>query len=316
MSLRKNSRAVQLVAACLPVLPLQVHAHAQHREQLHGFADLHWNFDPWVVLPLALAGAFYLAGIIRLWRASAPGSGVSRRRAGSYALGWVMLIVALVTPLDPLGEALFSAHMVQHELLMLVAAPLLVLGRPLAVFVWALPLSWRRGVGAVTRARPVASVWAHLMHPLSAWVIHALVLWGWHAPPLFQASVLDPTIHTIQHFSFLLAALLFWWTLLSPRDRQGGAAVAVLYLLTTAMHTGMLGALLTFSTRIWYPVYAPLTPYWGLSPLQDQQLGGLIMWVPGGLAYLLAALWLAARMLRADDAARARHMHTRRVDLA
>ena len=196
-----------------------------------------------------------------------------------------------------MGDALFSAHMVQHELLMLVAAPLLVLGRPLAVFVWALPLSWRRRTGFVTSLKPVSACWRFAAHPLAAWTIHALVLWAWHAPALFQASVAKPWVHILQHFSFLLAALLFWWALLHGRQRHGGDGAAIVYLLTTAIHTAVLGALLTFSSQPWYPVYAPGTAAWGLTPLEDQQLGGLIMWVPGGLSYLLAALWLVARLL-------------------
>lgn len=306
--MRSRSRQHRLgrLALLAPLAhPAQALAHAEHRDQLISIETLPWNFDPWVVVPLALAAGLYLTGILRLWSASAPGSGVRRWQAASFAGGWLALVVALVTPLDPLGEALFSAHMVQHELLMLIAAPLLVLGRPLAVFVWAFAPPWRRALGGFVRTRAVSGIWRSITHPLVAWTIHALVLWGWHAPPLFQASILDTTVHTIQHFSFLFAALLFWWTLLYGRPKHGGSAAAILYLLTTAMHTGVLGALLTFSQRVWYPVYAPLTPAWGLTPLEDQQLGGLIMWVPGGLVYLVAALWLVARLLGEGERVRA-----------
>jgi len=288
---------VRLGLLAVLVQPAWAFAHAEHRERLDSVDALHWSFDPWVLASLALAAGFYLCGILRLWRASTPGAGVRRWQAGCFAGGWLTLVVALVTPLDPLGEVLFSAHMVQHELLMLVAAPLLVLGRPLAVFVWALPPGGRRATGTFTRTAAVTGAWRGITHPFTAWAVHALVLWAWHAPPLFQASVLDTSVHTAQHLSFLFAALLFWWTLLYGRPKHGGSGVAILYLLSTAMHTGVLGALLTFSQRIWYPVYAPLTPAWGMTPLEDQQLGGLIMWVPGGLVYLIAALWLAGRLL-------------------
>lgn len=291
-----------LPALLLLALPASVLAHSDHREELISFEALHWSFDPWVIVPLAVSGWLYLQGLVRLWRSAGRGGGIRTWEASCFAAGWLMLIVALVSPLDPFGEALFSAHMVQHELLMLVAAPLMVLGRPLAVFVWAFPPRWRGTIGGAAKWMPWDVFWRFITHPLAAWWIHALVLWIWHVPPFFQASILDSTVHSWQHFSFLFAALLFWWSLFHGRARHGGPGVAILYLLTTAMHTGVLGALLTFSERVWYPVYAPLTPAWGLTPLEDQQLGGLIMWVPGGLAYLVAALWLAARLLGEGDA--------------
>lgn len=297
-----------LTSLCLFLCAGPVLAHADHRELLISVDALHWSFDPLVTTLLVLSGWLYLQGILRLWQASGRGGGIRSWEAWCFAGGWAMLVVALVTPLDPLGEVLFSAHMVQHELLMLVAAPLLVLGRPLAVFVWAFPMPWRRRLGAASKWTPVDLGWRFITHPLAAWFIHALVLWVWHAPPFFQASILDDTVHTWQHFSFLFAALLFWWALFHGRPRHGGNGMAILYLLTTAMHTGVLGALLTFSQRVWYPVYAPFTPAWGLTPLEDQQLGGLIMWVPGGLAYLLAALWLAARLLGAGEVATSRRI--------
>jgi putative membrane protein len=275
-------------------------AHTAHSGAGPGFAGLHWSLDPWVLIPLAVSGWLYVAGITRLWRESRTGGGIRRWQATCFCNGWLMLAVVLVSPLDPLGEELFSAHMVQHELLMLVAAPLMVLGRPLAVFVWALPAAWRRSTRNVTGLPAVAYSWRFVTHPLAAWIIHALVLWVWHAPPFFQASVVNTGVHILQHFSFLFAALLFWWSLLQARQKHGGDGAAILYLLTTAFHTSALGALLTFSSQVWYPVYAPTALAWGFTPLEDQQLGGLIMWVPGGLSYLFAALWLLARLLRAS----------------
>jgi len=119
----------------------------------------------------------------------------------------------------------------------------------------------------------------------------------WHAPALYQATLTSGAVHTLQHVSFLGAALLFWWALLHGREGRIGRPAAVIYLFTTAVHTSLLGALLTFSSRLWYPIYQATTGPWGLTPLEDQQLAGLIMWVPAGMAYLGAALALAATWL-------------------
>ena len=140
-----------------------------------------WSFEPGVVIPLALAALLYLRGA----RAS---RGITPRQQACFWAGWTVLALALVSPLHPLGEVLFSAHMAQHEILMLVAAPLLVLSRPLVAFLWGMPFGWRREVGAWSKARPVQKGWSALTDPMTAWWIHAVALWGWHAPPLFQAT--------------------------------------------------------------------------------------------------------------------------------
>jgi putative membrane protein len=134
--------------------------------------------------------------------------------------------------------------------------------------------------------------------PSVAWALHAAAIWVWHAPALYQATLSSETVHTLQHVSFLGSALLFWWALLHAREGRMARPAAVIYLFTTAVHTSLLGALLTFSTRLWYPLYDSGTLAWGLTPLEDQQLAGLVMWVPAGLSYLIASLALAATWLR------------------
>jgi len=209
-------------------------------------------------------------------------------------------VAALVSPLHPMGEVLFSAHMAQHELLMLVAAPLLVLSRPLVPFLWGFPLPMRRTVAHWAKWTAIEQSWHILTRPFTAWWIHAIVLWVWHAPAFFQATLTSEWIHALQHMSFLGSALLFWWSLFYVRG-QAGYGVAVLYVFTTAVHTSILGALLTFAPNIWYPAYAATTREWGLSPLEDQQIGGLIMWIPAGLVYLVVGLYLFAAWLRESD---------------
>lgn len=288
--------AVRAAAALLPTLaPLATaRAHALSPDAT-GIPDIGWTFEPWVVVLLLATMGLYGLGHARLQARSRRARGIRRRELGAFVLGWLMTGVALVSPLDALGAAMFSAHMVQHEVLMLLAAPLLVLGRPLAVWMWALPASWRPAVGHGLHTPGVRTSWRWLTSPSVAWAFHALALWAWHAPSLFEAALTRPGIHTLQHASFFLSALFFWWTVLPGRRGQAGDGHAMLSVFTTMLHTGALGALLTLAPGLWYPIYVTPTTALGFDPLQDQQLGGLIMWVPGGLAYFLAGLAIALR---------------------
>jgi putative membrane protein len=253
-----------------------------------------WRPEPGVLIPTVLAAFLYAHG-------AKASRGATRRQAGCFWTGLVVLTLALISPLHPLGEVLFSAHMVQHEVLMLAAAPLLVLSRPLVPMLWGLPFGWRRAAGHWSKAAPVQFAWRRIAQPLHAWWIHALALWAWHAPALFQATLRSEWVHTAQHLSFFLSALLFWWSLFYARGHSG-YGLAVFYIFTTAIHTGLLGALLTFAPVEFYPAYAATAPRWGMSALEDQQIGGLIMWVPAGVVYLAAGLILFAAWLRESDA--------------
>jgi len=253
-----------------------------------------WVFDPLILVPLLLSGLLY-------WRGHQPGRGIRSWEARSYWAGWILLAVALVSPLHAMGEVLFSAHMTQHELLMIAAAPLLVLGRPLVPYVWALPQAWRKPVARPFTTTGTQAIWRWASHPLQAWCLHAAALWIWHVPWLYQATVLSDTAHTLQHLSFLGSALLFWWSLLRNPRTRGQYGLAALYVFATALHSSILGALLTFAGAIWYPVYAETTWAWGLTALEDQQLGGLIMWVPAGILYTIAGLALIAAWLRESE---------------
>ena len=253
-----------------------------------------WEFSPGIVIPLALSAVVYAIG-------SRRHVGLTGVQLSCFWLGWLSLVVALVSPLHPLGEELFSAHMVQHEILMLVSAPLLVVSRPLVTFLWALPFRWRRMLGQLSKRHAVHSTWIWLTAPLTAWWIHAVAIWAWHAPPLMDATLRSDLVHSLQHLSFLLSALLFWWALFYAHGRRAYGS-GVLYIFTTALHTGILGALLTFAPHPWYAPYATTTQQHGLTPLQDQQIGGLIMWVPASIVYIVAGLYLFAAWMRESDA--------------
>lgn len=262
-----------------------------------------WNVEPWLLLCLLASAGLYATGVYRLWAKAGRGRGITRGQAARFGLGWMTLVVALVSPIDRIAAAFFWVHMVQHELLMVVAAPLLVLSRPLEAWTWALRSEWRRPVGHVVRRSWLRTAWS-LTHAGPAWLLHAAVLWGWHAPPLFQAALASQPIHILQHASFLASALLFWWSVFGRGVREpGGTSLASLF--TTMLHTGALGALLTFSRTVWYPAYgAAHGAAAGFDLLADQQLGGLVMWVPAGTVYIGVALMIAARWLQLPQMAR------------
>lgn len=180
--------------------------------------------------------------------------------------------------------------MIRHFALMLIAAPLMMLGRPDIAALWALPRRWRAGGARVVASR----AWQALVHPLGAWIIYFVVLWGWHLPPLHQAALRSDAVHATQHFSFLGAAMLFWHAVLScPRaEEHAGAFMAVF---ATAVQSCALAAFLTTSQVIWYPAYQGGA--WGLDQLQDQHLGGLIMWVPCCAIFIGTGVALMARLL-------------------
>jgi putative membrane protein len=256
-----------------------------------------WNWDPVLILGLLFAGALYARGIRRLWMRAGAGRAVSFGHVAAFFAGLVALSVALVSPLDAMSGALFSAHMVQHVLLMLVVAPLLVIGAPPVALGWMAPQS--RRLARWWRRRPaLRSAWQALSHPGLIWAAHLLVLWLWHAPALYEAALLDETIHVAEHISFLAVALLYWWALL--RSRRLTYLTGAFYSFSTMLLSGLLGVLFVFSEAVWYPAHSLLPYGWGLSPLQDQQLAGVIMWVPTGLVYLAATLFLLGTSLNRE----------------
>ena len=250
-----------------------------------------------VVVPLVATCALYFGGVRGL-RAAAGREGVAPRpRVAAFSAGALALFVALASPLDPLGEVLFSAHMVQHLILVLVAAPLLVLGAPERVALWVFPLSVRKRIGGW--GHDLARVLGPLARPVPAVTVATVTLWAWHAPFLYDLAIEHGGLHAIEHASFLATALLFWWTLLRIRtrraDRENG--VRLLALFAMAVQGSLLGALITLAATPLYESHRAIGPAWGVEPLVDQQLAGLLMWVPPAALYLGVAAWLFVRLL-------------------
>ncbi|MBV8683526.1 MAG: cytochrome c oxidase assembly protein [Caulobacteraceae bacterium] len=281
-----------LIGAAVTLTAGRVAAHASASEAPG------WTLDPAILLPLLLSGCAFAVGWLRLFARSAHNRAGLIRRGLCFALGWLTLAGALVSPLHQAGEQSFAVHMIEHELLMLAAAPLLVMSQPLVVMLWAFRSAARRGLGRISAASAVRSAWRGLTNPVTATLLQASALWLWHMPSLFDMALGSPVIHAAQHASFLLSALLFWSAMLHPHGLFG-RGLTVLCLFATSVVSGALGAAMAFSESPWYAPYArlPITRL-GLSPAEDQQLAGLLMWVPGGLVHAGAALAFTAAALR------------------
>jgi putative membrane protein len=266
-----------------------------HQGHAHGSfltAQAFWDLASAVILTgFALT---YVRGLRQLWKTDAGHVVVRRWQAIAFGAGWLSVVVALLSPLDRLSEILFSAHMAQHEILMLVAAPLMVIGRPFIVLMWALPAKSRASVGHRIRQPFLLAAWNRLTGPLTVLFAHAVVLWVWHVPALFEAALRNEAIHVFQHLCFFVTAALFWWALIHGRYGRAGYGVGVMYVFATAMHSQILGALLTFGRRIWYPTHAART---GVGALEDQQFAGIVMWVPFGVVFVVIGLALFAAWL-------------------
>jgi putative membrane protein len=254
-----------------------------------------WTFEPVLLATLVLAAVVHRRGRARLGRRIA---GVrEKRRAVAFYGGLVILAAALMSPLDSLAHTLFSGHMAQHLLLMVVAAPLLVYGRPTAALVAGLPEGGRdmvrrsglRGPGARGAARA-------LTKPVVVWIIGTLALWAWHMPALYDAALAHEPLHVLEHASFLGAAVLFWSVVLSSGPRRGvPRPLAIVLVFASGIQSSALGAVLLFASTPLYGVHAEGARVWDVSPLSDQQLAGALMWSPPALLYIVVMGWLLVR---------------------
>jgi putative membrane protein len=255
----------------------------------------HTAFDAVLAGLLAASSIVYTWGVASLWRKAGTGRGICVADVVCFALGMLVLAAALLSPIDRLAERSFAMHMAEHEMLMVLAAPLLVLARPLEACAWALPGVATRAIVRIARTTGGLRVWRSSTSAVGATCVHALALWIWHVPPLFAAALASEPLHVLQHVCFFASALAFWWAMFGAAARVPGA-VSIACLFVTMLHTSALGALLTLAPSPWY-VHSARTGVFGLDTIEDQQLGGLIMWVPGGIAYLVASLLIVGSWL-------------------
>ena len=262
----------------------------------HEAEALGWTLSPELLIPLGLALIIYLVGWARLSRrASTP------VRPALFLSGWTVLTLSLISPLHEAGERSFTMHMIEHELIMLPATLLLASSGAGGVLAWGLPRPLRLALAGGWKS-PLQRLWRRLTDPVTATIIQGIVMWAWHAPPLFDRALDSFGWHIAQHACFFVSSLLFWWAMLHPRERGSGYGVSAACLFATSLVGGALGALMSFSSSPWYADYAAMGMTGvGLDPVNDQRLAGLIMWIPGGLVHGVAALTMFYKWLKASE---------------
>lgn len=266
----------------------------------HAHATLSWTFDPLTVALLLLSTAGYMVGLVRMRQAHRTAI-LKPVQIAAFLAGSMLLVVALLSPLDQLAESYFSAHMTQHLLLMLGAPPLLVASHPMIAWLWCFPQSPRKRLARWWAGRaPLRRAIGVLLHPVTVWTGATLAFWFWHAPRPYAWALANETVHAIEHACFFLTSLAFWYVLFEPRGRARlGHGGAILFGLTFGMQNGFLGAILTFARHPLYAAYLGVNAggLFGLDALEDQQLAGVLMWVPAGVIHLALLLTLMAQWL-------------------
>lgn len=270
------------------------------------FAGWHWRPD--ILIVLIFFCAVYVQGWLRLRRRTRIA--VSYGQIGLYLGGLGVLFLALLSPIDALATSRFSMHMVQHLLLVMIAPLLLLLANPLAVFLWGLPPGARQRLGRLLNVRsPLRTwFWALTCMPVT-WSFYVINFWGWHHPYLYQMALREGWLHDAEHILFFLSAFLFWWPVVNPAPRLHGSisyGLRIVYLIAATLQNTLLGMVISLPEKVLYPFYEAIPRLMDLSPINDQALGGGIMWVSGHM-YLIPILVLVARMLiREEESVRTR----------
>ena len=287
---RLSGGAVLLMA----LLPHPLWGHTAGDQDFFGLWSFRWDF----LLIASFLAATYFVGWKRLRVRNvriAPGW-----RLSLYLTALVSLAAALISPIDALAERYLSAHMVQHLLLLMIAPPLFLLANPLAASLWGLPKRLR---GRVARLLVRSSLFRQCLAWLTflpvAWLVYVINLWVWHHPTLYQAALRNSWIHDLQHLMFFLSAMVFWWPVANPAPRLHTSVsygLRIAYLIAATLQNTLLGMAVALPERVLYPFYATLPALEKLAPLNDQALGGGIMWVSGHM-YLIPILFLVGRIM-------------------
>ena len=267
-----------------------------------------WEWRVEVFVPLLLFGVLYTAGWRRL---RAKGSQLADGwRLLAYGSGILFIALALLSPIETLSGQLFFMHMIQHLLLVMLGPPLLLLAEPMPVLLWGLPAGARRRVGRIL---------SRLLHRKSAsrralrtatgpgvvWLLFVVALVGWHDPNAYNAALRSDLVHDVEHLSFFITAMLYWWHVVgaAPRIHKRLSRTAQVIYVVAAIPPNMItGVVIAFAGQVIYSYYLAVPRLWGISALDDQILGGVIMWVPGSMMYMIAILILTARWLQGEEA--------------
>ena len=268
-----------------------------------------WNWRLSVIIVLALAGTFYTRGWWLLRQRQRRGRLATRWRLASYLVGLLIVGLALLSPIDVLASQLFLMHMIQHLLLIMIAPPLLLITNPMPFVLWGLPRKWRLLVGGgigrlLHRHSPVRRNLRVATSPGIIWLAWVIMVFGWHDPNLYNAALQYEWVHDVEHLTFFAAGMLFWWhvTGAGPRIHKQASLLGRIAFVISAIPPNMLtGVVLAFAPEPIYTFYTAVPRLWGISVMDDQRLGGAIMWIPGSMMYIIAALVLISRLLDREE---------------
>ena len=259
-----------------------------------------WEWRLEIIAVLVTLGALYGLGWVRLRRHSARRGLASWPRFTAYYAGLFVLAVSLMSPVDQLGGQLFFMHMTQHMLTIMFAAPLLLLGNPYPFMVWSLPRTGRNVVTTLMRGRsPFRRALAYGTRPLVAWLVFLTVYLGWHDATLYNSALLYDGVHDLQHITFFLAAMLFWWPVVGAAPHIHGRFSGfgrIVYSIGMVPPNMFVGVSIAYASAVIYSYYESVPRIWGVTALEDQMLGGAIMWIPGSMMFIIAGLIVLAGM--------------------
>jgi putative membrane protein len=278
-----------------------------------------WDWRPEVIIPLVALAALYLTGWWRLRSRTTSTRNTTPRswrrlaapwRPVSYLAGLVVIGIALISPIDVLVQQLFSVHMIQHLLLIMIAPPLLLLANPMPFLLWGLPSSVRKPTGrAIGKALNKDNASGQLVRKLTApgviWLLYVITVFGWHDPGLYNLALESALVHDLEHLMFFGVGMLFWWHVVGAGPvlhKQFGQFGKIAYVLAAIPPNMALGIFLAFSPDIIYTYYLDVPRIFDMSVLDDQRISGVIMWIPGSMMYFIAALVLIAGLLTGEQA--------------
>jgi cytochrome c oxidase assembly factor CtaG len=282
---------------------------------------LSWDLRVEIILLLAIAATLYLWGWRRLGarvdqgRAAQPVDGTVPRtnprppllvwwRPVAYLAGLLVVAVALMSPIDVLSSQLFFMHMIQHLMLMMVAAPLLLLASPYAISIWGLPKAGRQTIARVLNGQTtLRRVVTTLTAPGIVWIVYFIVYVGWHDRNMYELALRNPLAHDVEHVTFFAVALLVWWhiTGVAPRfHRTLNTTQRLIFVVSLVPISMFTGIAIAFASQPIYPFYEAVPRLYGISVMDDQILSGVIMWIPGGMMFFLAGLVLISRIVQTE----------------
>ena len=276
-----------------------------------------WRFTGPQFILVAFIAAVYLLGLLRLQLRS-RGRAVPLREMLYGAGGFGVLLFALSGPPEALADEMFMLHMTQHILVAMVASVLLLAARPMSAYLWALPETVRIGVGpALSRQGWLRAFNGAVTNPRVALPLFVLTLWGWHVPEAYELAIRNEWVHTGMHISMLVTAVLFWWPIIGPPPVGSRLTYPqrLIYLILVVTPTAVLAAMITLSNTVIYPHYAGTLHHFGLSPEEDQRIGGLLMWIPGNVVYLATLTVLFLRWFSQEDRRNRTGYRVSRADL-